>query len=180
MSEEEKLKKKQRREKFRQMFAKNRNMKRAFEGKEKEYKAKRFSYYFKRIALIVGCLILLLLLSNRTFFKENYQTSKIGIKIPMLMFFAKDDGNEIVLKTLRKTKYVQQYFDSRLMNMTRYNCDGYSFFYDDAKQTAIYNITVEKNFVVKTVKITYAQGNADCLCEAKVTGKEAEKICSNY
>ena len=106
--------------------------------------------------------------------------SKINIKIPMLMFFTKDDGNEIVLKTLRKTKYVQQYFDDRLMNMTRYNCDGYSFFYDDSKQTAIYSITVDKSFVMKTVKITYAQGNADCLCEAKVIGKEAEKICSNY
>ncbi len=181
MEKESKTKKKDRdNEKLRKMFEKNRNLTRAFDGKDKEYKTKMFSYYFKRIVLVVVSIILLLLISNRTFFKENYKTDKINIKIPLMMFFTKDDGNEIVLKTLRKTAYVKDFFDDRLMNMTRYSCDGYSFYYDDITETAIYNITVDKNFAIKTVKIEYAKGDANCLCEAKSIGKEAEEKCNNY
>ena len=96
----------------------------------------------------------------------------------MLIYFEKDDGNEIVLKTLRKTKYVQDFFDNELEKYTRYSCGGNSFYYIEQSNTAVYKIDVTKDFAIKTVRISYAQGNADCLCETPLTGKEASELCN--
>lgn len=152
---------------------------RAFENKEEEYKRKKVMYILEITVLVIFSLIMLVLLCNRTFFREEYKTSKIKLNIPLLMFFEKDTGNEITLKTLRKSKYVTDFFDGELSKMTQYNCNGYRFFYDDERKTAIYDkIEVEKDGAIKTVKIEYAVGDADCLCSLNLKGKDAEAICN--
>ena len=178
---ETKEKKKINRERFLKRFKKNNELTEAFKENEKIYYKKKKTYYIKRISLIVVSLLILILLSNRTFFKENYKTQKINIKIPLLTFFIKDDGNELVLKTLRKTRYVQEFFDEQLSNMTRYRCNGYSFYYDDNNGTAIYVIKVEKSIFLKTITVSYAKGNADCLCDygSNKDWNEIEKTCKN-
>ena len=149
----------------------------AFEDSEKEYNKRRIKYTIEIFTIVLFSIIMLFLLCNRTFFREEYKTSKIKINIPLLMFFEKDTGNEITLKTLRKSQYLKDYFDDELSKMTRYNCDGYSFYYNDETSTAIYSIDVDKEFAMKTITIKYAKGNADCLCEIKAVGKNAEDIC---
>ena len=144
----------------------------------KEKKNKRFLVKFELFVIFVFSIIMLILLCNRTFFRTNYKNSKINIDIPLLMFFKEDDGNNLVMKTVRKTKYVQDYFDKKLEDMVEYNCNGYKFYYDEKNHYAIYDIDIEKNFIVKTVTIKYAAGEANCLCNANAVGKEAEKKCS--
>ena len=125
--------------------------------------------YIIEIAIItIFGIILLILLCNRTFFREEYRTSKINIDIPLLTFFIKDDGNEIVLKTLRKSDYVKEYFDSYLSNLAMYNCGERHFYYDEKTNTAIYDIDVEKTFAIKTITVKYNNGTADCLCSEEV------------
>ena len=145
--------------------------------KIKAKKNKKIVSKLELIVILIFSIIMLLLLCNRTFFRNNYKTSKINIDIPLLMFYKSDDGNKLVLKTLRKTEYVRDFFDDKLKNMTLYNCNGYSFYYDDNNFYAIYDIDIEKDFVVKTVTISYASGEANCLCNANEIGKKAEKIC---
>lgn len=149
----------------------------AFEDKENEYNRRKIRYTIEILVVVIFSIVMLFLLCNRTFFREEYRTSKIKINIPLLMFFEKDTGNEITLKTLRKSQYIKDYFDEELSKMTRYNCDGYSFYYNDETNTAIYNIKVEKDFAIKTVTIDYATGDADCLCIIRTAGKSAEDIC---
>ena len=129
--------------------------------------------------VVVFSIIMLVFFCNRTFFKNKYKTSKIDIDIPLLMFFMKDDGNEIQFKTYRKSQYVKDYFNNHLNNLSIYKCQDYDFFYDDLNKTAIYSIDVEKGFALKTVTIKYASGNADCLCLSGLKGKEAEEFCLN-
>lgn len=150
----------------------------AFENKEKEYFAKRAKNIFEITVIVIISIIMLILLCNRTFFKEEYKTSKIDINIPLLMFFEEDTGNQIILKTLRKSQYVIDYFDGELGKMPRYSCNGYSFYYDDLTNTAIYNIKVEKSGIIKTVTIDYAVGDFNCLCNVNTTGASAEMLCN--
>ena len=129
--------------------------------------------------IFIFSLIMLVFFCNRTFFKTNYKTSKVDIDIPRLLFFIKDDGNEIVFKTYRKSQYVRDYFDNHLYNLTLYRCKGKEFYYDDENNTAFYSINVEKGIALKTVTIKYAVGDADCLCLSGLEGKEAEEFCKN-
>ena len=68
------------------------------------------------IELVVVCIfsiIMLILLCNRTFFTTKYKTSKLHIDIPLMMFYKSDDGNILTLKTLRKSKYVEDFFNEK-------------------------------------------------------------------
>ena len=132
------------------------------------------------IALIfIFSIIMLIFVCNRTFFKNNYKTSKLDIDIPRLMFFIKDDGNELVFKTYRKSQYVKDFFDYHLNNLTIYKCRATEFYYDDLNGIAIYSIDVKKGLALKTVTIKYAKGDADCLCISDKIGRAAEEFCKN-
>ena len=144
----------------------------------RENKHKRFLYNLELLVIVIFSIIMLILLCNRTFFRNKYKNSKINIDIPLLMFFRSDKDNKLVLKTLRKSQYVKNYFDDELKDMIKYNCGDYSFYYDERNFYAIYNIDIKKDFIIKTVTIEYASGNPDCLCNAGVIGKAAEDICN--
>lgn len=152
-----------------------------FEKKEKKYSSIKKRNAIQITIIVIFMIILLILLCNRTFFRNEYRTSKLNLEIPMLMFYINDDGEELTMKTLRKSDYVKSFFDGELGTMTRYKCDGgYSFYYNNDSKAAIYSIDVIKKNVVKTVKIRYANGDADCLCNAGkiLNAKEAEEKCS--
>lgn len=135
--------------------------------KEEIVEIRKKRYIVETVIIVILAIFMLILLCNRTFFREEYKTNKINIDIPLLTFFVSDDGNEIVLKTLRKSDYLKEYFDLYLSNLARYNCDTTGFYYDSSTKTAIYDITVEKDFAVKTIKIKYTNGDANYLCDNK-------------
>lgn len=159
---------------------KHKKMTKAFEENEKVYKARKIRYGIEIGVFVIFSIIMLVLLCNRTFFKEEYETSKIRINIPLLMFFEKDTGTQVTLKTLRKTKYVEDFFETQLNKLRVLKCDstGKILYYDENTGTAIYDIKVEKDGIVKTVTIDYVQGNQHCLCVSTVTGEQAEKLCN--
>ena len=147
----------------------------------KEEKSKKFASKVELIIIVIFSIIMLILLCNRTFFRTNYKNSKININIPLLLYYKSDDGNRLVLKTLRKSKYIKEYFDDELSHFTKYYCNGYTFYYDDENRFAIYDLKIEKDFIVKTVTIDYAVGDSDCLCNAAnndLTYKNAEAVCN--
>ena len=152
-------------------------IKQAFKENEEKYKTNKIKNTIEIIVLIIFSIIMLLLLSNKTYFREEYRTDKITISLPMMMYYVSDNDNVVVLKTLRKSSYVKDYFDGQFEGMTRYNCGNFGFYYDELNNTAIYGVKVDKKFAIKTVKIEYAYGDANCLCMSKKTGIEAEKSC---
>lgn len=145
----------------------NKQLDKASKGKKVKIKKERkLVYAFETAVVVLLAVVMLILLCNRTFFRENYKTSKIDLDIPLLTFFVKDEDGEIVFKTLRKSEYVRNYFEANLVNLTKYNCGNDEFYYDEQTRTAIYDIVVEKKFVIKTIKVKYAYGDADCLCNS--------------
>jgi hypothetical protein len=154
-----------------------RKVKQAFKETEERYREHKIKYTLEVITVVIFSIIMLLLLSNKTFFREEYRTDKITIRVPMMMYYVSDKDNEVVLKTLRKSAYVKDYFEKQFEGMTRYNCGDVGFYYDELNNTAIYGVKVDKKFAIKTVKIEYAYGDANCLCMSKKTGIEAEKSC---
>ena len=94
---------------------------RAYKRKKKEEESLRILSLKKTLlisVIVVFSIIMLVFMCNRTFFKTNYRTSKLDIDIPRLLFFIKDDGNQLVFKTYRKSQYVKDFFANHLNNFT--------------------------------------------------------------
>lgn len=124
--------------------------------KEIEMAQKRkFLYFLETLAIAIVSFAMILLLLNKTFFREEYETDEFKINIPMLYFFVKDEDNVIEFKTLRKSEYNVEYFDNYLASLDKYSCNSSNFYYDSKYKLAIYRIDVDKKFAIKTVKITY-------------------------
>ena len=102
---------------------------------------------------------MILLLLNKTFFKEEYvKTTKNGdfkIAIPLLYYYVSDEDNVVTFKTLRKSTYDEEFRDNYLNSLTKYDCKNESFYYDERYNLAIYKYTVTKNIAIKTIKISY-------------------------
>lgn len=145
--------------------------------KIKNEKRKKYLTCLELLVIIAVSVILLLLLCNRTFFRNNYKNSKININIPLLMFFKSDDGNKLVMNTLRNEEYVKDFFNDELSSMTKYTCNGFNFYYDELNHVAFYDVKIENTLFVKKVSIDYAAGSSDCLCNVNTIGKEAEELC---
>ena len=139
-------------------------LKKITSDKEEIIEIRKKRYIFEISIIIIIILFLLLLLFNKTFFRENYKSDVVDINIPLLMFFVKDENNEIIFKTLRKSEFLNNYFDAYLSNLSRYDCGDSIFYYDDSKKIAIHDIDIKKNIAIKTVKIKYSMGNPDLLC----------------
>lgn len=134
---------------------------------KKEKERIRREYKIEVIIVIILFVFLLILLCNRTFFREQYKTSKISLDIPIFSFFVKDDGKILELKTLRKSQYVKKYFEDYLSTLTRYNCKNKIFYYVESTNTIIYDINVEKDFALKTITIKYDNKNPDLICDSE-------------
>ena len=132
--------------------------------KEKEITKKK--YIVELTVIILIALFLLILLCNRTFFRDEYKTSKMELDIPHMLFYLKDDGNEAKFVTLRKSDYVKDFFSTYLEKLDFYNCGTKNtFYYDQDKKTAIYSIDVKKNFALKWITINYTNGEINELCK---------------
>ena len=143
----------------------NKAFKKLTSEKEKTIEIRKKRYIFEAVTIIIIVIFMLILLCNRTFFRENYKTDYIDVNIPLLSFFIKDEDNEIVLKTLRKSEYLREYFSSYLSSFPRYSCGDFVFYYDNSTNTAIYDISIEKNGIIKTIKINYIHENANVICD---------------
>ena len=114
-------------------------------------------------------LVLLLLISNKTFFKTSYDNGKIKIDIPAFLYFVNDKDNVITFKTLRKSEYIKEYFDEYLSNLNNYDyyvCgQGKSVYYNEKTNVVIYDIVVRKNIALKTIKINYDIKDPGKVCE---------------
>lgn len=128
-------------------------------------KMRKKRYIIETICTIVIATVMLVLITNKTFFREEYRTDNIKIDLPLLTFFVSDNNNEVKLLTLRKSGYVKEYFDEYLSLLDRYSCKDKIFYYDEKHNTAIYEINVEKGFALKTITIKYNNGDANSLCE---------------
>ena len=129
------------------------------EGKKEAVKARKFFYALETIAIIVIAFLMIVLLLNKTFFKEEYVNStKNGdfkIEIPLLYYFVSDEDNVVTFKTLRKSTYDEEFRDKYLNSLTKYDCKNESFCYDENYNLAIYKYTVTKGIAIKTIKISY-------------------------
>ena len=142
----------------------NKELKNIVADKQEIIELRKKRYILEATIIVIIAIIMLILLCNKTFFSEKYETSSIKIDIPLLTFFIKDDGKEIILKTLRKSDYLKDYFDAYLSNLDRYNCGENKFYYDTITKTAIYDISIQKTFGIKTISIKYQNGDEECLC----------------
>lgn len=120
------------------------------------------------ISLILA-LIFLVLLGNKTFFRNVYTNKKLKIELPVFMYFVSDNDNVVTFKTLRKSENVRQYFDEYLTNLKNFdyhNCpNSSSVYYNEKTGIAIEDISVTKGFALKTVKIKYDIRTKDNVCK---------------
>ena len=112
------------------------------------------------LALIISfTLVFLIFLFNKTFFRRTYKTTKLDIDIPIFTYFVNDSDNIITFKSLRKSEYLQQYFDEYLSNLEEFDyyiCgNDKAFYYNEDTNLMIFSISVEKKIAIKTIKVYY-------------------------
>ena len=129
----------------------------------------RISRLIETVIIVIIAFIMVVLLLNKTFFREEY-TGKVDnqefkINIPLLYYFVKDKDGVIEFKTLRKSDYDREYFDEYLGDLDKYDCNGKTFYYDKKYNLIINSIKVNKKFVMKTILIDYDIKDANEICK---------------
>ncbi len=124
-------------------------------------------YIFEASIFVVIAIVLLVLLCNRTFFKDQYKSKNARFDVPIFSFFISDKDNVVTFKTLRKSEKVKQYFDEYLDKLDFYSCNDQVFYYDKYNKVVLYSAEVEKWFAIKTVKIKYRNNTPEQICETK-------------
>lgn len=126
-------------------------------------------HIIEAIIIVVLLLIAIMLLSNRTFLKTSYKNDNIDISIPRFSYFVKDKDNKVKLVTLRKSKYLKEYYNEYLEGFIFYSCaEGEkTFYYNENTHSLIKEIKVEKKFAIKTVEITYDTKSPEEVCGIK-------------
>ncbi len=163
--QEKKAKKKLRKEAIKRANKAEKEYVQFSQGNEERVLRKRRLNVLETLILIVLSLVLVLLLCNKTFFREQYKTEKVDIDIPLLYYFTEDDGNSVTFKTLRKSDYDREFFEDYLDSLDLYNCNNLTFYYDKEKNTTIYSVDVVKDFAIKTITVNYADEGPATLCE---------------
>ena len=138
------------------------------EEQERAYGIK-LSRIIETAVIVIVAFIMVVLLLNRTFFREEYvgkvDKQEFKINIPLLYYFVKDKDGVIEFKTLRKSSYDREYFDEYLNGLDKYDCSGKIFYYDKKYNLVINSIKVEKKIAIKTVLIDYEIKDADEICK---------------
>ena len=126
-------------------------------------------HIIEAVIIVVLLLIAIMLLSNRTFLKTSYKNDNIDITIPRFSYFVKDKDNKVKLVTLRKSKYLKEYYNEYLEGFIFYSCaEGEkTFYYNENTRSLIKEIKVEKKFAIKTVEITYDTRSPEEVCGIK-------------
>ena len=119
--------------------------------------------------IFVVTIIFLFFLTNRTFFRNEYKIKNLTLDIPRFMFFIGDEDGVLTLKTWRNYESIKAYFDEYLSNLNRfdfYNCSNEKvFYYDEDRKLAIYDIDVERKFILKTITINYEIIDSSKVCD---------------
>lgn len=119
-------------------------------------KARALRQNIEIIVLSILFLIALLLLLNKSFIKTSYKTDKVEVDLPRFLYYVTDANDQVVFKTIRKTKNVEDFFDEYLeTKFIYYDCKEKGY-YNEETNTFIESITVEKSFAIKTVTIKYS------------------------
>ena len=111
----------------------------------------------KKKIIIVVCILLFILIlilgSNKTFFKTSY----MGIKIPLFSYYEK--GN--ALYSIRSYKKIDEIKNNYLNSLE--SCFDESYFYDKSINKSIIKYDIQ-NKIIKRIIIEYENGNV-CLNE---------------
>ena len=103
-------------------------------------------HLIEAIIILVLVLIAIMLISNRTFLTTSYKNDNINISIPRFSYFVKDKDNKVKFVTLRKSKYLNDYYNEYLEGFVFYSCSEgeKTFYYNEKTFSLIKEIKVEK------------------------------------
>lgn len=120
------------------------------------------------VILLIGMLtILIILASNKTFFKNFYELdfmNNISIPIPKYSYYRNTSGIEeytTKLKTLKSSDEVNILIDKYLITLDKIECHNNIYYYDKKNDFTIlqYRINNDGVGLINTIYITYSKGN---------------------
>lgn len=130
---------------------------------------RRKRHLIEAIIVAVVVFIALILLCNRTFLGIQYKNKNINVSIPRFSYYVNDKDNSVKFVTLRKSKYLKDYYNEYLEGFIFYSCaEGKNtFYYNEQTKTLIKEIKIEKHFAIKTIEITYDTRTPEEVCGLK-------------
>lgn len=119
------------------------------------------------ITLIGLFLILIILIFNKTFFKNSYELdymNNISIPIPRYSYYRGTGGMEAYttkLKTIKQPDEVNILIDRYLNTLDKIECNNENYYYDKNKNFTIIQYRINNDGIgfVNTIYISYSDGN---------------------
>lgn len=130
---------------------------------------RRKRHLIEAIIVAVVVFIALVLLCNRTFLGIQYKNKNMTVSIPRFSYYINDKDHKVKFVTLRKSKYLKDYYNEYLEGFIFYSCkEGKNtFYYNEQTKTLIKEIKIEKHFAIKTIEITYDTKTPEEVCGLK-------------
>lgn len=119
------------------------------------------------ITLIGLFLIIIILIFNKTFFKNSYELdymNNISIPIPRYSYYRGTGGMEAYttkLKTIKQPDEVNILIDRYLNTLDKIECNNENYYYDKNKNFTIIQYRINNDGIgfVNTIYISYSDGN---------------------
>lgn len=133
--------------------------------KKKEHKKFIITFILSIIVIFIF-FISIILISNKTFFKNKYVSdfeSNVVISIPRFTYYRGTGGMEayfVKLKTLKQPDEVNIHIDRYLSTLEKFNCNEDVYYYNSKNDFTIfqYNINNDGIGFVNTIYIAYHDG----------------------
>lgn len=123
----------------------------------------------KSLIIMIILFIVLLLLFNRSFLKTNYSNDSIELNLPRFSYYINDNGKEVKFVTLRKSSYLNDFYNEYLEGFTFYSCYNgtKTFYYNEDTDTLIYNVDVKKVLGIKIITVKYENSVPGTVCNMR-------------
>lgn len=125
------------------------------------------------LLLLILAIVLLVFLANKTFFRSYYSNKindrEVRIEIPRFTYLYSEKDGLLTFKTLRKSQNTIKYYDDYLNSdkFEIYKCANRKepVYYNKLYNYFLYDVTVKKNFAMKTVTMKYVIHDQNLICD---------------
>ncbi|MGI6329278.1 MAG: hypothetical protein ACOXZR_00255 [Bacilli bacterium] len=121
---------------------------------------KRLTSFFNGLILLLIVITIMILDTNKTFFKNEYPLSNtsMGIPLPKYSYYEKKSTEyKATFKTIRSYKAVDTFINNYLDELI--SCYDESYFYDEQRRITIKKYIVEKDFPLNKITLEYLRGS---------------------
>lgn len=116
----------------------------------------------KLFVIIILLILFTILITNKTFIKDNYK----NIKIPRFSYFIKNKNKEVELINIKSYNSLKNYYDiENIKEFTLYICNNHQLYFNMKYKYFIYDINIINKGIYRRIKFKYSFEDYNKFCD---------------